>query len=249
MYVTNAFKVGKRFKALCRILEKFYETGKFELITESWNPVTGCLHECTYCWAKRLANERLKDSRRYREGFKPRLNREEFKRRFRGGVVFITDMGDLFGDFIPKDWILTVLRYVRRFSNTFFLFLTKNPKRYFEFIDEIPGNVILGATVETDKDEIYKGISKAPRPSERIEAMKKLEWEAKYLSIEPILDFSPRFVEEIEEINPFAVYIGYDNYGNRLPEPRLDKTLSLIKELRERGFLILKGTLRRAWYE
>jgi len=71
----------------------------------------------------------------------------------------------------------------------------------------------------------------------------------KFLSIEPILDFTSEFWEKIVEINPFMIYVEYDNYNNRLPEPTLDKTLQLIRKLSEEGFLVLKKTIRRAWYE
>ena len=30
----------------------------FQEVTDTWNPITGCLHGCIYCWARRYA-ERL----------------------------------------------------------------------------------------------------------------------------------------------------------------------------------------------
>jgi len=94
----------------------------FNVVTKTWNPVTGCLHYCSYCWARKLANTKLKNSHRYKEGFKPRLNEGEFKAKFRKGeFVFVSDMGDLFGDFIPHKWILKVLEYIKHFPKTFFL--------------------------------------------------------------------------------------------------------------------------------
>jgi DNA repair photolyase len=98
----------------------------FGMVTETWNPITGCLHNCVYCWARRLALTRLRNTRRYRDGFKPRLNEEEFRRRFNGGVVFVSDMGDMWGEWVPDEWIRRVLNHIRRFPNTRFLFLTKN---------------------------------------------------------------------------------------------------------------------------
>lgn len=217
-----------RLKSLLKqLLEHEDSTKMFSMVTETWNPVTGCEHSCTYCWARRLAETRLRNSKRYSNGFIPRLNREELNKKFRGGVVFVSDMGDLFGEFVPDEWIETVLKHAGKFSSTLFLFLTKNPSRYLDF--NFPENAILGATIETDRNEIYK-ISKAPKPGERIKAMFELDWDMKFLSIEPILDFSPKFWRKIEKINPLMIYIGYDNYNCRLPEPALDKTLSLIQK-------------------
>ena len=248
-------RLFKRHRSLCKLIEREHNTKMFSIVTETWNPVTGCKHNCVYCWARRLAETKLKRCIRYRDGFTPRINREEFSKKFEGGVVFVSDMGDLFGEFIPDEWIERVLEHVRRFPDTSFLFLTKNPARYENF--DFPENAILGATIETDLNEFdtpsnlrdYKQISNAPPPNERIKAMIKLDWDAKFLSIEPILDFSPKFWKKIERINPFMIYIGYDNYRCRLPEPILSKTQSLIEKLKNNGFLVLEKTIRRAWYE
>jgi len=224
----------------------------FSVVSKTWNPVTGCLHMCSYCWARRLAETKLRNSERYREGFVPRLNERELRVKFGpGDVVFVSDMGDLFGDFVPGEWISRVLAHTRRFPETYFLFLTKNPARYKEFLDEMPERAILGATIETDRDDLYvrEAVSGAPLPSRRYEAMRDLEWDAKFVSIEPILDFDPeRFPGWIEEIGPVMVYVGYDNYSNRLPEPPLRKTLELVERLSEIT-LVVRKTMRRAWNE
>jgi len=44
------------------------------------------------------------------------------------------------------------------------------------------------------------------------------------------------------------VYVGYDNYDNRLPEPPLKKTLMLLDDLSEMTFVVRK-TIRPAWFE
>jgi len=193
----------------------------------------------------------LKNSARYREGFKPRLNREEFKKKFNGGLVFVTDMGDLWGNWVRSEWIEYVLNHIRRFENTYFLFMTKNPARYHDFINKISKNAILGATIETNRDDLYlnEAISDAPLPSLRYEAMKKLDWDKKFIAIEPILDFDlDEFVRWIKDIGPFMVFVGYDNYNNRLPEPPLQKTKELIRRLSEFTCVIEK-TIRPAWNE
>lgn len=226
-------------------------TRMFNIISKTWNPVSGCTHYCVYCWARRLALTKLKNTPRYRDGFWPKLNVKEFKVKFNGGVVFVSDMGDLFSPEVPDEWITKVIDHVSKFPNTLFLFLTKNPGRYSDFIDVFPENSILGATIETDNDGLYyeRKISQAPLPSLRYKAMKNIDWDKKFISIEPILDFNlERFVSWIKEINPFMVYVGYDNYNNKLPEPSLEKTEKLIEEL-SKFTLVVKKTIRRAWHE
>lgn len=224
----------------------------FNIVTKTWNPITGCLHFCTYCWARKLATTKLKNSHRYKEGFKPRLNEREFRTKFKeGDFVFVSDMGDLFGNFMPREWILRVIEHIKHFPKSFFLFLTKNPERYEKFLDAMPQNAILGATIETNRDLAYleNTISRAPLPSIRYLAMKKLEWDKKFVSIEPILDFDLEvFIEWIKDIFPFMVYAGYDNYDNKIPEPPLNKTLRLLEEISKITFVVRK-TVRPAWFE
>lgn len=226
----------------------------FNLVTRTWNPVSGCEYTCVYCWARMLALTKLRDIPRYKHGFKPRFNEEELRVKFNGGFVFVSDMGDLWGSRIPSQWIRRVLEHIRKFPNTMFLFLTKNPERYHEFIDEMPENVVLGASIETNRDEYFQAsfkpiISNAPLPSERYKVFAELKWPLKFLSIEPILDFDLEiFLKWVRDMEPFLVYIGYDNYNHRLPEPPLSKTKELIKKLREITIVIEK-TLRPAWYE
>jgi len=223
----------------------------FSIVTETWNPITGCKHNCVYCWSRRFVESRLRNTTKYRYGFAPRLYEYAFKKRFDDGTVFVVDMGDLFGEFIPREWILKVIEHIRRFPNTTFLFLTKNPARYFEFLSVMPSNVILGSTIETNRDDLYMehNISEAPLPSSRYRAMKEIKWLRKFISIEPILDFDmDEFIKWIEEIRPCMVYIGYDNYNNRLPEPPLSKTIELIERL-SKITNVQRKTIRKAWYE
>ncbi len=228
-------------------------TKMFNIISQTWNPVTGCTHYCIYCWARRFALTKLKNTKKYRDGFMPKIHPEEFKKKFNGGVVFVSDMGDLFSTGVPDEWILQVIEHIKKFPNTYFLFLTKNPRRYHDFIDKFPENAILGATIETNKDDLYLNykprISNAPLPSERYKAMRDLDWGLKFISIEPILDFDlDMFVAWIKDVDPFMIYVGYDNYGWRLPEPPLDKTMKLIEAL-SNFTLVIKKTIRPAWFE
>ena len=219
----------------------------FSIVTATWNPISGCLYNCNYCWAKNFALTRLNTTKRYSKGFIPSLNESEFKVKFsKGELIFVSDMGDMFSEFISDEWIKQVLDHIRKFPETYFLFMTKNPKRYIDLLPYIPDNAILGATIETTSDEIIQidQVSTAPFPSQRYEAMKSLNWDNKIISIEPVIDFDLNtFIKWIEDIKPFIVYVGYDNYRHKLREPTLEKTMNLMNKLADTA-IVIKKTLR-----
>jgi protein gp37 len=87
--------------------------------------------------------------------------------------IFVVDVGDLFGAWVPKDWIEQVTGIVRMCPHHTFQFLTKNPKRYLEF--EFPSNSWVGTTVTSDKDV------------KRVEIIRNVQAPVRFLSIEPLL--------------------------------------------------------------
>jgi protein gp37 len=137
---------------------------KIEWTDYTWNPVTGCLHNCPYCYAKRIAM-------RFDGHFKPRFRsgRLNDKMPKKPSKIFVCSMSDLFGDWVKKEWIDAVLKVVNENPQQTFQFLTKNPKRYSEFT--FPQNCWLGVTIdypnqgkidELKKKDNYKFISFEP---------------------------------------------------------------------------------------
>ena len=148
---------------------------KIETFDSSWNPVTGCLHGCEYCYARSIAKrfggytyamENLhddiytKDERPIREldrplyvlrgstfeeskyqkapypyDFIPTLHRyrlDDYATK-KGRNIFVCSMADLFGDWVPDEWIREVFEACKKAPQHNYLFLTKNPKRYDEY--------------------------------------------------------------------------------------------------------------------
>jgi DNA repair photolyase len=201
----------------------------FDVITKTWNPVIGCLHACVYCWARRLVATRLKNSERYRDGFTPKLVDKELRKRFYDQFVFVSDMGDLFGYWVPSEWIVKVIDAIKQSPSSTFLFLTKNPRRYSEFLGLYPKNVVFGVTLESNREY---SVSMAPAAFDRYKSMEELQVEDKLVCIEPIMDFDlETFIQWIKDIRPSVVYVGYDNYSNKLTEPIAAKTERLIGQL------------------
>lgn len=109
----------------------------------TWNPVTGCLHGCGYCYARRL-------SHRLGRSFAPALHPErlgEPAREHQPRRVFVCSMADLFGTWVPRQWIECVLAACQKAPQHTYQFLTKNPSRLPEF-NPWPANCWVGATVD-----------------------------------------------------------------------------------------------------
>lgn len=208
----------------------------FRSITKTWNPWTGCRHGCIYCWARPLALQFQEQGKaKYSNGFEPTFHEKELEAKFKPGeFIFVSSMGDLFGDWVPSEQICQVLDVISRFRDTNFLLQTKNPARFSEFI--IPRNAYAGVTIETDVP--YLDISKAPQPFSRYRAMVKLTnppmGVRKFLSIEPIMSFTiDGFTKWIADIKPSIIEVGADNHGHNLPEPSWEKVEELLRRLRE----------------
>lgn len=128
----------------------------------TWNPVTGCLHDCAYCYARDIANrfyEYLPIDSRFAPVFYPdRLSAPATTKlpkltevtdpikKLGLQNVFVCSMADLFGKWVPREWIEAVLEQVWKNPQWNFLFLTKFPIRMSEF--KYPSNAWLGTTVD-----------------------------------------------------------------------------------------------------
>jgi len=113
---------------------------KIESFTFTWNPVTGCRHDCFYCYVPRLHNYELKPY------FHPKRLPQPLKIR-KPSSIFCGSTTDPMGDWLPVEWIHEILKIIYQCPQHTFYFLTKNPKRYVEF--EFPDNCILGTTIES----------------------------------------------------------------------------------------------------
>jgi len=179
---------------------------------------------------------------------KPKLIPKEMQELFKtDDFVFACDMCDLFGPWVPSELIHKILEGIVPMPGRF-LFLTKNPARYLEFLTTLQKtNCLLGVTLETNRDT--SAYSKALSPVERWEFFYDLEYSPKFVAVEPIMDFDlnifPDWLFNITGLESVAV--GYDNYDNYLPEPPLAKTMQLIDRLEKAGITVYRKTLREAW--
>lgn len=153
---------------------------KIDWADATWNPVTGCLHGCEYCYARKIAErframeiydpecqcqrhliahgmlkgtgkpleldypweQKNKDGNitnaAYPFGFEPTFHRyrlDEPQKWKKPRNIFVCSMADLFGNWVPDEWIAEVFKACEAAPQHRYLFLTKNPVRYDELID------------------------------------------------------------------------------------------------------------------
>lgn len=124
---------------------------KIEWADYTWNPVTGCLHKCPYCYAKKIAKRfgehkegqgiielHWKRENPYPYDFYPTFHKyrlDEPARKTRSRKIFVCSMADLFGDWVPDEWIEEVFKIcIIKAPHHKYLFLTKNPARYLQIL-------------------------------------------------------------------------------------------------------------------
>lgn len=158
---------------------------KIEWCDYTWNPVTGCLHNCSYCYAKRIAT-RFADGKAFPRGFYPTVHPARIIEPLavkNPAKIFVSSMGDLFGDwnwkgpnnltFHKEEVIESVLDTIRKCPQLTFIFLTKNHLGYKKF--EFPDNCWCGVTVEEQSKDF------------RIQELLQVQTEVRFISIEPLL--------------------------------------------------------------
>ena len=201
----------------------------FKSIDKTWNVFVGCNFDCTYCNARKAALTRFKHIPRYKDGFKPHLVESELHRKFKPGqFIFVAYMGDIAFAIYPD--MVTIFNRIIQFPETRFLLQSKDPRCFRKWNLVIPPNVYLGTTIETNRD--YH-LTKAPTPIERFRQLTGYHHNAKFLSIEPIMDFDlDTLTYWVKLLNPDIIEVGADNYHNHLPEPSPENVNSLLTTLR-----------------
>lgn len=164
----------------------------------TWNPVTGCLHDCEYCYARRLT---VRFPANFPSGFSPAFHPGRLEQPCRvkqPSRVFVCSMADLFGAWVPNDWIEAVFETIRGCARHTFQFLSKNPGRYATL--DLPVNGWYGATVDSAA-AVW-----------RIESLRDLH-RTTFVSFEPLVEALDPDLSGID-----AVLIGARTQPLRLPE-------------------------------
>ncbi len=174
---------------------------KIEWCDSSWDPVTGCLHGCEYCYARRIAEwfgkkvpdfsgypishgghmvDNKFDSNPYPFLFEPTFHAyrlDEPQRKAKPQTIFVCSMADLFGDWVPTQWIVEVLDACEAAPQHRYMFLTKNPERYAQ-LDRL--------ALLPHRDNFWYGSTITSKSSQRFNGTISLNT---FLSIEPLHEY------------------------------------------------------------
>jgi hypothetical protein len=216
---------------------------------KTWSPFKGCGFDCNYCEPsfKRQARRRKRSCDAcYR--YTPHYHPERLSKIPSAEIVFVCGNADI--AFCKQEFVGQVIGAIKahrpRLDKVYYL-QSKKPECLEPFLPLLPATVILVTTLETNRDEGYGAISKAPVPSERYRQFASLKYPRKIATIEPVMDFDVDiFAQWIITINPEYVWLGFNSHpGNPdLPEPSAEKLREFMTILMEHHIPIKGKDLR-----
>lgn len=157
---------------------------KIEWTEATWNPTSGCTKissGCRNCYAERMAKRlQAMGVDKYKDGFELRMHPEVLSEPYswrNPRTVFVNSMSDLFHENMPFHFIEKVFKVMNENPIHTFQVLTKRADILSQYSDRLKWtkNIWIGVTVE-NQDNIS-----------RIDFLKKVKGNVRFLSIEPLL--------------------------------------------------------------
>ena len=198
----------------------------YEFVTHTWNILKGrCNHDCRYCFMKRWGS------------LNPlHFDDSELKTDLGSGhFIFVGSSTDDFAEGVPSEWIIKMLDHCNKYDNNRYLFQSKNPARFLEFIEHpVFRKAVVCTTIESNR--FYPEIMvNSPRIESRVQAMSELAAKGipTYVTCEPLLEFDfPELVSMLKACRPQQVNVGRNSRREiLLPEPSASDVQALISEL------------------
>ena len=202
-------------------------------IDATWNPIKGlCPFLCVYCYMHGIY-------KRFKLNTTMRLDQEDLQTKLGSDkFIFIGSSTDMWSSPVESSWIAQVLDHCFQYPDNKYLFQSKSPKRFMEFLEHplmgLKKQLVFATTIETNRD--ISAFSKADSIEERVAVMTELS-KLGYLvmvTIEPVMQFDhAELVAMLRQIAPFQVNIGFNSSKTvKLPEPSRDEIIALVQELR-----------------
>ncbi len=213
----------------------------YELSAKQWNPFAGCKHKCVYCvpsfqaQVKRYAKKNCQACYKFVPHEHPNRLADSLPKTRYMQFIFTCANGDI--AFCSTDYLNRIITTIKGRPHRTFLIQSKNPKTFNRV--SFPDNVILGTTIETNRDKLCKAIATAPPPSQRYRDFRKVKHPLKMVTIEPVMDFDLEvMLKWMQDIKPVMIWLGYDSKKCHLLEPELEKVRELHWQLSRAGFVV-----------
>ncbi|MHA1286054.1 MAG: hypothetical protein ACTSPB_01500 [Candidatus Thorarchaeota archaeon] len=224
--------------------------------TKTWNPFVGCLYDCTYCeksFKSQLKRVAWNISCPQCYKYEPHEHPERLNKIPSAPIVFVVGTGDI--AFCPEPFVRRIFNAIDQHKpkkKKTYYFQSKNPaifNNYMDWFNENTDKVILLTTLETNRNNGYRKISKAPLPIQRYKDFYDLEYPRKVVTIEPVMDFDlHEFLEWIfkltEQQTLEYIWFGYDSKNSGLPEPSTQLAQEFVNKLQEELIEVRGKTLR-----
>ena len=124
---------------------------KIEWTDYTWNPITGCLNSCKFCYARKIYH-------RFKKSFKPEFHYDRLDEPLKiknPSKIFVCSVSDFWGKGTKQIWRNKIYNTIMACPEHIFQILTKQPQNVID-IDRIPENVWIGQTIINRYD--YKEI-------------------------------------------------------------------------------------------
>lgn len=200
--------------------------GKIDWCDWTWNPISGCLHGCEYCYMLRM-------EKRFPGIMKPAFHKsrlEDVAKLKKPSKIFVGSSGDIWGDWVDHAWINAVFFHIKKYPQHTFQFLTKNPEEYTLFDLDGFNNCWFGTTIDGTSrtkinrvhlicglpDNLIKFISFEPLIAPVDTVLHGIDWiiigaDSTRGSRQPPKEWADRLIRNARQLN-IPVWVK-DNYG------------------------------------
>jgi len=226
-------------------MTKYLNKTKIEWCDFTHNSATGCLHGCEYCYARKLAENPFY-AKAFPHGFQPHFYPERVDaplKHKKPSRIFEGSMTDMFGEWVPGDWLVPVFEMMSAADWHTFFILTKNPRGIRKLYDETTHWYLGGGDYLPN---VYLGVS-VTRWSEydRIDILREMWVGPKFVSFEPLLNTD---IHEPDLHNIDWIIIGGQTQPTRYPDPH--QVANLIRAAdRENVPVFMKNNLGDAVFK
>lgn len=204
---------------------------KIEWCDYTINPVKGlCPMACPYCYARAMYKRfKWNPEIRYTSRWNAELPWIKPSRIFIGSTI------ELFGDWIPTEWLEDIFLKVKLDSQHTFIFLTKQPQNLIKF-SPFPDNCQIGLSVT------HQGVGESNHGcSGAIPSLEDIDARVKFISFEPLLSsINPSFAEFVD-----WVIIGQQTPPSKKTSPKIEWVQEIVEAADRAGVpVFLKNNLK-----